>query len=603
MTGCYKSLRMLLKACKRGIGGSLCEMVRIAVSRNAEAYTRIVHKYLKNVLEAGRLVILSTGSPRHWLDSLQYARREGLVPWGCPVKPGVEKSGKGGGSHWQALFKELALTASTPDYIAPLNVYDAGAEGGVLGVGVVVYAEIDPYDILWSGESCPAGSNPCYAIRWYSLPLLITTRYDVDDPGGLTPVEPLAEFGASAGRKNCAQSLKGGKNTAGGRLVERVVEGLESGELLPYVKAAVSLIAGAAESGGAIGAAGIEEAHKPPVSSWRELLGGGDKLAERIYSRLEEKGVYIEEGLVRQFVELVLRFNVLLAGPPGTGKTLLARLLAEEAGARLIVYTGHGGATRTELIGGPILRGGSVEWRSGVLLEALAAVREGDRVLLLIDEVNRMDADRIAGEFFTIFSSPAPEGWNMDVVCTRICGDARSLGRMDDVALKVCNDCGSLAGLAAERLRVVLTMNTVDYTTVYSVGEALARRFVKLVMRPSLDAALIEREVETAASYTERVYGVKVSQSARETLARLLKAVRRAAAQRDYVTPLSLGASLARDTLGAAVAVAAAEGSEAVEAIHVCKALETVEPLSALVEEEWKESWRQAVEEACSGKS
>ncbi|AEM39049.1 cyclic nucleotide-binding protein [Pyrolobus fumarii 1A] len=590
---------------------ALCKLLYSAIQSDKIAFISVVQEYLGLLAGSpeGR-VYVSTGDVRHWVDSLRYGRSFGLVPWACGVKrEDIGRLDRRGGPHWSNLYYAVANQFISVDnvveVIPPLNLYNV-REHGIIGLGVVVAAEVNPYKKLWSREACPPGSDePCYSLRWYTLPLMLSVDDEMLQRNRIRVIGVIGEV-SRKGRRNCAQSL--GEDA--GKLVNVLLENLENGTLRDYVELAynylreslVSAVGGAHETDrGLIPNSKVEHV----LSPWESILGDLGSVVKRITERLLSSGVYIDRNLVEVFVALVAHSNVLLVGPPGTGKTLLASILADVVNARLVPLTGHAGLTRVDLIGGPVLHGGNVAWRSGVLLRALYYVARGERVLLLLDEVNRMDVDKVFGEFFTIFSSPSPRGWNLRVVCNAICDEAMSYADLDEPAKLVCKSCmdrEEFEDKVRSGLRVVATMNTVDFATVFNVGEAFGRRFFKIRVLPSIDENVIRREVEVAANYARSTFDVDVDEEVVRSLVSLLKHLRKDASSSDFVTPLPVGPAMVAGVMEAAAPIAVANGSRTIRMEHVCRALDTLVPVNALLDREWMEKWTGAVWNSCRAK-
>src|SRR5579862_9098845 len=83
----------------------------------------------------------------------------------------------------------------------------------------------------------------------------------------------------------------------------------------------------------------------------------------------------------------------LLVGPTGVGKTEVVKQAALAAGATLVKIEGHPGLDDKLLFGGVYPDGqGSFSYVEGPLTEAWRYAAEGQRVVLLLDELARMDA-------------------------------------------------------------------------------------------------------------------------------------------------------------------------------------------------------------------
>ncbi|MBX6424165.1 AAA family ATPase [Thermosulfurimonas sp. F29] len=82
--------------------------------------------------------------------------------------------------------------------------------------------------------------------------------------------------------------------------------------------------------------------------------------------------------------------TMLLFGPPGSGKTFLVRHLARQHGWRIRMVTCKESMRDEDFLGVLLLDGGSTRWVDGPLAQAFRGAAEGEKVILFLDEVNRM---------------------------------------------------------------------------------------------------------------------------------------------------------------------------------------------------------------------
>ncbi len=203
---------------------------------------------------------------------------------------------------------------------------------------------------------------------------------------------------------------------------------------------------------------------------------------ERLLFETINEELYLPEDFdFDALIAAVKSGNVLLYGPPGTGKTKLAKMLASKLeGTDPEIYTANSLWFRRDVIGGETIVNGSVQWKSGFLIRACntAGISHGSRYhFIIIDEMNRADADKAFGDFFTIFSSLNPDDWE---VPASLIEEIKSYnGRIDEEArnfLKICENRDSSKEIL-KKLRIIATINTADINNLYLLGEALLRRF------------------------------------------------------------------------------------------------------------------------------
>ncbi|ABP95191.1 ATPase associated with various cellular activities, AAA_5 [Metallosphaera sedula] len=172
--------------------------------------------------------------------------------------------------------------------------------------------------------------------------------------------------------------------------------------------------------------------------------------------------------------------NVLFVGPPGVGKTELATRLARYyAGDNCYtITTANSLWFRRDVIGGETIQAGSVIWKSGLLVKAYnraAEIPSANSFAIIIDEINRADIDKAFGEFFTIFSSTELSNWKLP---SSLVDEIKSYGNnVDEEARRFLENYERLGDKPLTGLRIIATMNLIDFRNLFDIGSALTRRF------------------------------------------------------------------------------------------------------------------------------
>jgi len=185
--------------------------------------------------------------------------------------------------------------------------------------------------------------------------------------------------------------------------------------------------------------------------------------------------------------------NVIIYGPPGIGKTTLAKKICEDLASGYYSVTGNPEWTVFDVIGGRSLTG---EFRFGFLSEAVIKcweklVSENKPYWLLIDEINRTNADLAFGNAFT----------TMDLLHR---GTVPLLSLPPIEKEKLSNEVkkhfedGEL--FTPYSFRIVSTMNSYDRALLFKLGFALIRRFalIPMSLKPYTLEEMNEKFVEKA---------------------------------------------------------------------------------------------------------
>lgn len=219
---------------------------------------------------------------------------------------------------------------------------------------------------------------------------------------------------------------------------------------------------------------------QPPEGSTEQATADPD-VSTSLFERIAE-GMVISELTIKQLVTLVrLGRNVILTGAPGTGKSSLALNLAAVATTEANLHslpacdgwlptTATADWTTFDTIGGYVPNvGGALEFREGLFLRA---IRENK--WLIIDELNRCDADKAFGQLFTVLSGQAVELPFRDAN-----GNNIRIAK-DKTGAKSRFDEPSATYLMGSDWRVIATMNTFDRNHLFLLSAAFVRRFATL---------------------------------------------------------------------------------------------------------------------------
>lgn len=171
------------------------------------------------------------------------------------------------------------------------------------------------------------------------------------------------------------------------------------------------------------------------------------------------------------------RHYVVLQGAPGAGKTYLTSRLAEDYVAENVIFTQfHAETSYSDFVGGykpvELNNGLSYEYQEGPLIQAIRRAQNNpsDKVLLIIDEINRANLSNVLGESFYLFETSGTK--NRAAIEL---GEPTGVGdaKREPLSLKHLPN----------NLYVIATMNTADRSLAV-IDFALRRRFAWYTMMP-----------------------------------------------------------------------------------------------------------------------
>lgn len=162
------------------------------------------------------------------------------------------------------------------------------------------------------------------------------------------------------------------------------------------------------------------------------------------------------------------RRYIILQGPPGTGKTRTAKTVAEQKGSKIFFTQFHAETSFSDFIYGirPDTAGEKLRYKEnlGCFSEAVkyALDHNDEKVILIIDEINRANLSNVLGPVFYLFEH------KMDV---------------SNVEIEIAPN--SKISKLPNNFFVIATMNTADRSLAV-VDFALRRRFAWYTLKPKI---------------------------------------------------------------------------------------------------------------------
>ena len=181
---------------------------------------------------------------------------------------------------------------------------------------------------------------------------------------------------------------------------------------------------------------------------------------------------FLKSGNIDETEEIKNLLNqrkyIVLQGPPGTGKTRAAKEVAEKNKAKTFFTQFHAETSFSDFIFGirPDLNNKELSYKEslGSFTEALkyAIGHNGEKVILIIDEINRANLSNVLGPIFYLFEH-----------------------KMDKYNVEIEISPGFTINKLPENFFVIATMNTADRSLAV-VDFALRRRFAWYSLKPKV---------------------------------------------------------------------------------------------------------------------
>lgn len=203
------------------------------------------------------------------------------------------------------------------------------------------------------------------------------------------------------------------------------------------------------------------------LAQYAKLRNWGTKAQVIKQNKALAKCLHKEKDDIQKDIRKLLKSRryVILQGAPGTGKTYNALEISKEYTTTHFIQF-HAETTYADFVEGmrPKVNSGQLEYEltKGELVKAIESARnaaDGERVLLIIDEINRANLANVLGPVFYLFEN---------------------LAKKRTVTLKIA---GIEIAKLPENLDVIATMNTADRSLAV-VDFALRRRFAWYTIRP-----------------------------------------------------------------------------------------------------------------------